>query len=119
MKILVDGTNPENGDNKLYLEIIEVDINMVCKEMGPRMGSLQYVYIEDLWDKDYPVLFSVIADLKLMKKELFNRADAGMKAVYTDDNRVPEEDYDTVCINQFLIEIMAITGCEACHYSYF
>jgi len=119
MKILVDGTNPENEHGKLCFQIIEVPIETPV-ELQWELGSIQYVWIEGVFDDEFKVLMDFTVNFVPMShEEILKQCDPAIKDWYKDkEDKVDPDDYQTIEINMILAKVLAVTGCEAVVYLY-
>ena len=119
MRVLIDSTNPENGDKKLYLEIIEVPVGTAV-EVNNCIAGIYHIWIEGIWDDLFEIKFTCTVDLEGLEEKLLRSAyDSGVREAYLNAiGEIHNDDLETIGIQQFLTEFAKITGCEAICYMY-
>lgn len=112
MKILVDDTNPENGDGKYYFTLYEVPDGTKVEDYA-KVGPLKYIWVDEVFE--YPVLTEFIVDLNVNLEQVVKRLDPVFREYFGTDE---DDDPLLLGISQLSYELVKAFGCEGLHYAY-
>lgn len=118
-RIIYDGTNPENADDKLYLQVIEINDDVPVDEVMEMVAYVDLTEHPDLERALAEPLATLTIDYSDDKKELLARAPKEMKAFWQDEaGDISKDDEWVVIVQTILLELVKVTGAKGVFWSH-